>query len=240
MPSTCNNNYKESKISKKTFHRSEIIVMKENVGHVQKGLWKNRVSKSICSWPAVDKTVGLKLCGEYHFINVTKISKAPYFTLAGPAGFRLFLEKSDPTAKIYLFEYKWTDKQDFSVVSLTFDTPGSSLRRLLAANFTVDRQSQNLTLFLQSTAGTVFAKGKYKNTEEEKYLQLVLDINDKKHFDCSISLVRQDSRHGFTYFPKIYLGVNGERVLDLQGECRLPHKNHFSALIFRPNYTGVF
>ncbi|KAJ3640007.1 hypothetical protein Zmor_003331 [Zophobas morio] len=202
----------------------ELIVMKRNVEQLQSGLSKHRVSKSICSWPAVDKTVGLKLCGEYHFINVTKINKAPYFVLAGPSGFRLFLEKSDPTAKIYLFEYKWTDKKDLSVVSLTFDTPGSSVGRLFSANFTVDRQSQNLTLFLQSTAGTVLARGKYKNTDSEKYLQLVLTINDKKHFDLELSLIRRDSRHGFIYRPKIYLGINGERVLELQGTLKLVSK----------------
>jgi hypothetical protein len=191
--------------------------MKHEVEQLQSGLSDNLVSKSICSWPAVDKTVGLKLCGEYHFINVTKINKAPYFVLAGPSGLRLFLEKSDPTAKTYLFEYKWTDKKDLTVVSLTFDTPGSSVGRLLAANFTVDKQSQNLTLFLQSTAGTVLARGRYKNTHKEKYLQLALTINEKKHFDLNLSLIRRDSTHGFIYFPKIYLGINGERVLELQG-----------------------
>lgn len=191
--------------------------MKHNVEQLQSGLSEHRVSKSICSWPAVDKTVGLKLCGEYHFINVTKINKAPYFVLAGPSGFRLFLEKSDPTAKTYLFQYKWTDKNDLSIVSLTFDSPGSSVNRLFAANFTVDKQSQNLTLFLQSTAGTVLARGRYKNTDKEKYLQLALTINQKKHFDWNLSLIRQDSKHGFIYYPKIYLGINGERVLELQG-----------------------
>ncbi|KYB29704.1 hypothetical protein TcasGA2_TC031518 [Tribolium castaneum] len=204
--------------------KSEVIVMKRNVEQVQSGPSEHRVSKSICSWPAVDKTVGLKLCGEYHFINVTKINKAPYFVLAGPAGLRLFLEKSDPTAKTYIFEYKWTDKRDLSIVSLTFDTPGSSIGRLFAANFTVDRQSQNLTLFLQSTAGTVLARGRYKNTDKEKYLQLALTINEKKHFDWNLSLIREDSKHGFNYYPKIYLGINGERVLELQGTLKLVSK----------------
>lgn len=191
--------------------------MKNNVEHLQSGLSENLITKSICSWPAVDETVGLKLCGDYHFMNVTKINKAPYFILAGPTGFRLFLDKSDPTAKIYLFEYKWTDKNDTSIVSLTFDTPGSTLRRLLSANFTVDRQSKNLTLLFQSSAGTVLARGKYKNTDDEKYFQIALNINDKKHFDASASLIRQDSRHGYIYFPKAYVGVNGDRVLELQG-----------------------
>lgn len=195
--------------------------MKNNVEQVQSGLSENLVSKSMCSWPVVDKTVGFKLCGEYHFINVTKINNAPYFILAGPSGFRLFLEKSDPTAKTYLFEYQWVDKADSSIVSLTFDTPGSAIGRLLAANFTIDRHSQNLTLLLQSTAGTLLAKGRYKNTDREKFLQLVLTINDKKHFDFELSWNRKPSQHGFIYYPRIYLGVNGERILELKGKASL-------------------
>ncbi|KAJ8964440.1 hypothetical protein NQ314_004909, partial [Rhamnusium bicolor] len=197
--------------------RSELLVRQNDKEEPQSGITTNRVFKSICSWPAVDKTIGLKLCAEYNFANVTKLDNIPYFLLAGPAGFRWYLNKSDPTANTYLFEYKWTQRRDFSVISLTFDTPGSEIKRVLNANLTIDRQSQNLTMLLQSSAGTVLARGKYKNTENEKFLQIALDINNKKHFDASVSLGRNRIKNGFSYKPKVYLGVNGDRVLKLEG-----------------------
>lgn len=192
--------------------------MKGDVEEVQSGLKKDQVSHSTCSWPAVEKTIGLKLCADYHFINVTKNETAAYSILSGPAGFRVYLQKADPNAKTYLLEYKWTDLHNSSVVSLTFDTSGSSIRRILGANLTLERDSQNLTLLLQSTAGTILARGKYKNSEMDKHLQLTLDINNKQHLDASCSLQVQEIKNGFTYYPKFYLGVNGERVAELQGE----------------------
>lgn len=72
-------------------------------------------------------------------------------------------------------------------------------------------------MLLQSSAGTVLARGKYKNTDNEKFIQVALDINNKKHFDASASLVRSQIKNGFSYKPKIYIGVNGERVVKMDG-----------------------
>lgn len=191
--------------------------MNGDMEHRQRGLENNRVSQSACSWPVLDKSIGLKLCAHYHFANVTKIDYAPYFILAGPAGFRLSLQKADPTAKTYFLEYKWNKSDTGSAISLTFDTPGSAVRRLIGINLTVDTRNHNVTLMLHSSSGNLVARGKYKNTVTEKYLQVALNIDDKKHLDLSLSLDQKESKNGHTYIPKVYLGVNGERVAELQG-----------------------
>lgn len=183
----------------------------------QSGIVKDRILESTCSWPSVEQTVGLKFCMDYHFPNVTKINNAPYFILAGSSGFRLSLQKSDPTTKTYLLKYKWEDTHNSSYISLTFDTPGSKVKRLLGANLTLDLHSHNVTLVMQSTAGTVVAKGKYKNTFSEKYLQLQLDVNNNKKFDTLLSLSTENIRNGHLYKPKIFLGVNNDRVAQLEG-----------------------
>lgn len=201
------------------------MVMKKGVEHPQEGITENRIKQTMCSWPVVDKTIGLKLCGNYQFPNVTKIETSPYFVLAGPSKFHVSLQKADPTARDYVFEYRLTPTQNGSMVSVAFDTPGSSVRRLLSANLTLDVQSQNLTLLLQTAAGTTLARGRYKNTENEKYLYIGLDINDKKHFDVRLSLTRKESKHGYTYQPKFYLGVNDERVAELNGKVCQQHSH---------------
>lgn len=196
----------------------------------QTGLDNKHVSQSVCSWPVIDKIVGLKLCAHYHFTNVTKIGNAPYFILAGPAGFGLSLEKADPTAKTYFLEYKWNKSDTSSGISFTFDTPGSSVPRLSGINLTLDRQSDNVTLLLYSPDTTMVARGKYKNTDTEKYLQVALDIDDKKHLDASLSLQQIPNRNGYTYIPKVYLGVNGERVAELQGTILRYHLKSLNSL----------
>lgn len=160
----------------------------------------------------------MRSCLEYHFINVTKMRNAPYFVLAGPAGFRIFLEKIDRKAQNFIFEYKWTDMPNSNAVSVTFDAPGSSLGRIVESNFTIDRNTRNLTVVIKTTAGTVVTRGNYKNTPDEKYMQLSVNINNFKHFDTSLSLSRKQIQHGFKYFPKFYLGVNNERVVEIQGK----------------------
>lgn len=193
-------------------------MVKNETDQRQAGLESKTASNSLCSWPAVEKTLGLKLCADYHFINVTGVPSAPYSIMAGPAGFRISLQKVDPSAKTYLFEYKWTEFSNSSVISVTLETPGSSFRRIVGANLTIDKESQNLTVLLQSTEGTFLARGKYKNTPANKHLQLTLDINNKQHLNASCSLHQENIRHGFTYYPKLYLGVNGERVAELNGK----------------------
>lgn len=176
----------------------------------------------MCSWEAVEQTVGLKLCAEYNFVNVTQ--NGPSFLFAGPAGFRVFINKSDPTANIYLFEYKHKKMNKLSEITLTFDTPNSTIHQLLNFNLTMDRQTQNLTMILQSSAGRVLANGRIKNTENEKYAEFNLDINNKKHFDASVSLVRHRIKNGYNYIPNVYLGVNGESIVELRGSVEVISK----------------
>ncbi|KAL3290379.1 hypothetical protein HHI36_023721 [Cryptolaemus montrouzieri] len=204
--------------------RSELLVRNQGKDEIQHGLKEFTFTRSICSWPVIDKTLGLKTCIEYNFVNVTKMRNAPYFILAGTAGFRIFLEKLDPKAKDFILEYKWLDYADTSAVSLIFDAPGSSLGRIIGANFTIDRQSQNLTLLIKTTSGNVLARGKYKNSPDEKYLQIAININDIKHFDTSLSLTRSPINHGSIYYPKFYIGVNNERVVEIQGSVKMINK----------------
>lgn len=68
---------------------------------------KNIVSNTTCSWAALDRLIGLKLCTDYQFTNVTKDPNAPYFVLNGITLFKVSLIKADPTARNYVLEYNW-------------------------------------------------------------------------------------------------------------------------------------
>lgn len=72
---------------------------------------KNIISNVTCSWTALDRLIGLKMCTDYQFTNVTKNPNAPYFILNGLTLFKVSLIKADPTAKNYVLEYSWNKTQ---------------------------------------------------------------------------------------------------------------------------------
>lgn len=107
---------------------------------------------------------------------------------------------------------------------------------MISANLTLDVDAQNISLVLHSARGSILAKGKFKNTPRDKYLEAVLDINNRKHLDISMSLEEVQSHNGRTYIPKFYLGVNSERVAELDGMCQLCI--YYKRSIFRCEFLG--
>lgn len=59
---------------------------------------------------------------------MTALVNAPYFLMSGPAKYILSLEKADPSANIYAFEYKWDKNDTSNIISFSFDTPESQVR----------------------------------------------------------------------------------------------------------------
>lgn len=80
---------------------------KPAVSKLSKTLGSSRIANTTCSWPVLERLIGLKLCIDYQFPNVTNIANASYFVLNGPTLFRASVIKADPSAASYLFEYKW-------------------------------------------------------------------------------------------------------------------------------------
>lgn len=67
---------------------------------------ENIVSNTTCSWPSLDRLIGLKLCTDYQFPNISRNPKAAYFLLNGPTLLKVSVIKADPTAKSYILEYR--------------------------------------------------------------------------------------------------------------------------------------
>lgn len=60
---------------------------------------------------------------------MTNLRNAPYFILSGPAKYIVSLEKADPSAKTYAFQYKWDHNETTNVIDFSFDTPNSKVGR---------------------------------------------------------------------------------------------------------------
>ncbi|KAK2581438.1 hypothetical protein KPH14_005113 [Odynerus spinipes] len=186
------------------------------------------ISNTTCSWQALDRLIGLKMCLDYQFANVTKNPNASYFLLNGPTLFKISVIKADPTAKSYLLEYKWERTEKQSVFKVAFDTPGSQMKRELSATVSFDIQNHNVTVLLHSVGNSLVAKGTYKKTENETFIEVGFDINGTKHLDASIGYTRKKFTYGYTYSPKFYLDINSERVVAVSGAIRNAQKNNLS------------
>lgn len=167
----------------------------------------------MCSLEAVEKTIGLKLCSSYSLMNVSKTDQISNFLLAGPASYRFFIHKADPTANIYSFEFKRTPSLIFAV----FDTPGSNGKRLFSGNLTLDKGSHNLSVVFQSSEGIIMLNGRLKNLPHAKELQFTVSINNREQFDVGASLYRFNMKNGFVYQPTVYVAVNKDRIFIFKG-----------------------
>lgn len=186
------------------------------------------ISNTSCSWTALDRLVGLKLCVDYQLSNVTKNPSAPYFVLSGPTLFKISLIKADPTAKNYLLEYKWEKTEKQSLFRAAFDTPGSQVNRELSATVSFDAKTNNVTVLLRSAGNSIVAEGSYKSTENETFIEVGFDINGTKHLDASMGYATKKFQYGYTFSPQMHLIVNNERIAALSGTIRNAWKNNVS------------
>ncbi|XP_031778090.1 uncharacterized protein LOC100118388 isoform X3 [Nasonia vitripennis] len=186
------------------------------------------VKNTTCSWSALDRLVGLKLCADYQFPNVTKDANASYFLLNGPTLFKLSLIKADPTADSYLLEYRWKRTQNESRIRLAFDTPGSQTQREISATVSFDALNNNVTLLLKSKGNSLIAQGTYKRTDDETFIDIGLDSNGTKHLDASVGYSRKRAKYGYAYSPKLFLAINNERIVNLSGIIRNQDKSNSS------------
>ncbi|XP_032670099.1 uncharacterized protein LOC116843644 isoform X1 [Odontomachus brunneus] len=191
---------------------------------------QNIISNTTCTWTALDRLIGLKMCTDYQFSNVTKNPQAPYFILTGLTLFKVSLNKADPTAKNYVFEYSWNKTEKHSIFRLMFDTPGSQVNRKLSATVTFDIINNNVSVLLHSTGNSLVAKGTYKNSEDETFLDVGFDINGTKHLDASLGYTRTKLNNGYAYDPRVYLTINSERVAAISGSVRDVQKNNASQI----------
>lgn len=192
--------------------------------------FKNIISNTTCTWTALDRLIGLKMCTDYQFSNVTKDPDAPYFILNGLTLFKVSLIKADPTAKNYVFEYSWNTTEEHSTFKLMFDTPGSQVKREMSAVVIFDIINNNVTALLHSAGNSLIAKGTYKNSDDQTFLDVGFDINGTKHLDASLGYTRTRLNHGYAYDPRVYLTINSERVAAISGSVRDIQKNNASQI----------
>nr|XP_013118557.1 unnamed protein product [Stomoxys calcitrans] len=211
--------------------RSEILVLQHDKEVPQKGIASRR-SNSTCTWPVLDKAIGLQLCSDFSVPDVVSggEDKAyPCLLLSGPMEFNVKLKKSDPSAHKYVFEYNYDKKsEDESNWSLIFHTPGSSVKRVMVTNVTSVPDNFKATMQLISGRSEVNAGCHYQNQPNDRRLDVYMDTNGKRNFDLNMELARWQDRTTMMYKPKLLLAINGVNVTGLLGSIRVNEKNGIS------------
>lgn len=203
---------------------SELLVMQYAQDIPQYGIEK-RYTNSTCTWPTVERAIGLKICGNYTFPDVSdSVEPIPSLLLCGPINVDFHIFKNDVTAKTYSFEYRWKESKQLSQGTFVFQTPGSQIPRIFTANITKDPTTYKAKMMYRIGDVLHSANGLYKNTDDVKLLEADLNIDGQRTLALEMGMNRSEILNGWQYYPRFSLAINNESTAGLQGTVRKTQK----------------
>lgn len=200
--------------------RSEMLVLKQDREIKQRG-FRKRYANSTCTWPIVERAVGLKLCSDYSLPDVSKTKLAhPSLILSGPVKLDIHLDKTDPTARTYHFLFNWDEHEKMSEGSITFETPGSLIPRVFRANVSKSLDFYHASMHFKNGNISHTAVGNYFFNETKNQLDVSLDLNGQKYLELEMGMNRTNipNRNGYVYFPKFLLKIKKEKIAGMVGK----------------------
>lgn len=209
--------------------KSDLYVLQYESEIRQRGINK-RYANSTCTWPAIERVVGLKVCSNYSLPDVSHSESQretlPSLLLCGPININIHIDKADLTAKSYLFEYKWIDQADRSTGSFIFETPHTAVPRIFVANITHEPNIYNLSMSFVNGATEHSAIATYKNTEDEKLIEAHIHMDGQQSFALEMGMNRSQINHGWIYYPRFTLAVNNDQIAGLSGDVKMVDKRN--------------
>lgn len=208
--------------------RSEMSVLQENHEIRQRG-FKKRYTNSTCTWPYVEKAVGLKLCADYSLPDVSKTKLThPSLILSGPVKLDFHLDKADPTAKTFQFEYRWTTDPltNVSDASVIFHTPGSEISRIFSANLTTTPNLYSVSMDFRNGDLYHSAIGEYAFSDVKRHLNISLNLNGEEYLALEVGMNKTLWKNGYIYYPKFLLEINRDKIAGMVGQLKVTSKNN--------------
>lgn len=208
--------------------KSEMFIQRGDTELMQKGIRK-RYNNSTCTWPLVERSIGLKVCSKYSLPDISKSPKSlPSLLFCGPISVSVHIDKSDLTAKNFLFEYRWEDKLNYSSGSFIFETPHTKVPRIFTANVTKDLESLNASMSFINGRSEHLANAIYKNTPDEKLLEAHLRVDGHESFSMEMGLNQSEIIHGWIYHPRFQLTVKNDQISGLSGDVKMFEKHNIA------------
>ncbi|KAI5644619.1 lipoprotein amino terminal region domain-containing protein [Phthorimaea operculella] len=213
--------------------KSELIVLHGDEELQQQGLNKNRIEHNTCSWSTFDNAIGVKVCAAYQFPNMTNIANAPYFLMSGPAKYIVSLEKADPSAKTFSFEYKWDKNATANHVQFTFNTPNSQEKRSFNAEVTLSNTSSTAVVSMHCKDSIMTAKALYRNLPYDKSLE------EKRSFNAEVTLSNTSSTAVVSMHCKDSIMTAKALYRNLPYDKSLEEKRSFNAEVTLSNTSST-
>ncbi|KAH8395625.1 hypothetical protein KR222_003717 [Zaprionus bogoriensis] len=206
--------------------RSELLVLKRDEELPQDGI-ENRRANSTCTWPVLDRAIGLQMCSHYSVPDLSNAEEAlPSLLLSGPLNFSVLLQKSDLSVKKFVFEYNWDQEEpDINNFTLVFTTPGSKVPRILVANLTSVSSAFNASVAFINGENRASAGCIYDGSPDYTHLDFYLDNNKQRYLDLAMELRRSQEFTARIYKPRMLLAINGANVTGLIGSIKINEKN---------------
>lgn len=205
--------------------RSELIVLQHEREIRQPGIEK-RYANSTCTWPGIERAVGLKVCSDYSLPDVSKsVRPLPSLLLCGPIDIEVHVDKADVSAKTFSIEYKWVDAPGRSSGTFIFETPNTEIPRIFSANITKEPDNYNLNMKFENGKTIHSATASYINTDDEKLVEANLLIDGQKSFALEMGMNRTIIVHGWIFYPRFSLAVNNDQIAGLSGTIKKFGKN---------------
>lgn len=217
--------------------RSELIVIQHEKEIRQPGIDK-RYANSTCTWPGIERAIGLKVCSNYSLPDVSKSERPlPSLLFCGPVDIQLYVDKMDVTAKIYSFEYNWVDNETASTGAFIFNTPDSNISRIFGVNVTKEPNIYSLNMNFHNGDTEHSARAVYKNTEDEKLIEANLRIDGQRSFALETGMNKSMILNGWIHYPKFSLSVNNDQIARVSGSIKELGKNKITQ--YEPNLEFV-
>lgn len=217
--------------------RSELIVLQHEREKRQPGIVK-RYENSTCTWPGIERAIGLTVCSDYSLPEISKSEKIlPSLLLCGPIDIEVHIDKADLSAKTFSIEYKWIDSPGRSSGTFIFETPNAEILRIFSANITKEPDNYSLNMKFQNGITVHSATALYKNKEDEKLIEANLLFDGKKSFSLEMGVNRTVILHGWIYHPRFSLAVNNDQIAGLSGTLKKFGKNKI--MQYDPNLEFV-
>lgn len=208
--------------------RSEMTVLQEHNEIRQRG-FKKRYTNSTCTWPYVEKAVGLKLCADYSLPDVSKTKLThPSLILSGPVKLDIHLDKADPTARLFELEYRWVmdNLTNIAEGSMIFHTPGSEIPRVFSANLTTTPSLYSASMDFRNGDLHHSAIGEYSFSEVKRHLNISLNLNGQEYLALEVGMNRTTWKNGYIYQPKFLLEINRDKIAGMVGKLKVTNKNN--------------
>ncbi|XP_075529423.1 uncharacterized protein LOC142560897 [Dermacentor variabilis] len=182
---------------------------------------QKKLEAEACTGSAVERALGLRLCGRAEFPVSSRTYRSPMYPFSGNAELSLRLVKADPTLTSYEFEAGLTSTKDLVSAVLSVNTPGTKTDREITASLQHNLRDGTVALKLKTPPKKLAIEGQYNFDEKLKKLNLQAKADDEAFLKLITELRAEassgdDGMNKYTHVTEVT--YHGEKMVLVNGQ----------------------